>query len=231
MMKNVFREGLSNNALKIIALISMTLDHLCILIIPQVEWLRIIGRIAMPIFAYMIAEGCKYTKNKLKYFLMVFILGVICQVVYYVSDGSLLMGILIDFSISILLIYFIDYALNVKKWWAYTLAILSIIATALLVYILPEWTNGDLYFDYGLGAILLPVVIYIFNNKWLKLFATAIFLIPICAIDWQIQWFCYLALIPLALYNGKRGKYKLKYLFYLYYPIHLAVLYLIGIMI
>ena len=55
----------------------------------------------MPIFAFMIAEGCKYTKNKLKHFLMIFILGVICQVVYFINDQSLLMGILIVFSFSI----------------------------------------------------------------------------------------------------------------------------------
>ena len=82
-MKNFLQKGLSGNTLKIIALIAMTLDHLCLLVFPEMQWFRIIGRIAMPIFAYMIAEGCRYTKNKVKYFLMVFVLGVICQVVYF----------------------------------------------------------------------------------------------------------------------------------------------------
>ncbi len=231
MIKNFLQKGLSGNALKIIALVAMTVDHLALLVIPQAEWLRIIGRLAMPIFAYMIAEGCKYTKNKLKYFLMVFILGIICQVVYFINDGSLLMGILIDFSISILLIYCISYASKIKKWWGYLLVIVCLTAVFFTVYYLPELTNRDLSFDYGIGAILLPVAVYLFDKKWLKLLAMAICLLPVCAIDWQIQWFCYLALIPLALYNGKRGKYKLKYLFYIYYPLHLVVLYYIGIMI
>ena len=56
-MKKFIQKGLSGNTLKIIALVAMTLDHLCLLVIPQQQWLRIIGRIAMPIFAYMIAEG------------------------------------------------------------------------------------------------------------------------------------------------------------------------------
>lgn len=230
-MRNFLQKGLSGNTLKIIALVAMTLDHLALLVIPQAEWLRIVGRIAMPIFAYMIAEGCKYTKNKLKYFLMVFVLGVICQVVYFISDESLLMGILIDFSISILIIYCVAYATKVKKWWTYIIVIVSITLTVILVYLLPEITNDLVSFDYGIGAILLPVVVYLFNNSWFKLLATALILIPICAIEWQVQWFCYLALIPLALYNGKRGKYKLKYLFYIYYPLHLVVLYFLGMII
>ena len=230
-MKKFIQKGLSGNTLKIIALVAMTLDHLCLLVIPQQQWLRIIGRIAMPIFAYMIAEGCKYTKNKLKYFLMVFVLGVICQVVYFINDGSLLMGILIDFSLSILLIYAINFATKTRKPYAYVIAILTLLGIVFLVYFLPNLVNKSLSFDYGIGAILLPVVVYLFENKWVKLLATAIFLLPVCAIEWKVQWFCYLALIPLAMYNGKRGKYKLKYLFYVYYPLHLVVLYFIGMII
>ena len=231
MIKKFFKQGISGNTLKIIALIAMTLDHLCILIIPQVEWLRIIGRIAMPIFAFMIAEGCKYTKNKLKHFLMIFILGVICQVVYFINDQSLLMGILIVFSFSVVIIYSISYAFKSQKWWAYLLVVLAIGLTLFCYYGLPKLTTEHLEFDYGIGAVFLPVGIYLFNNKWLKLLATAICLIPISAISWSVQWFCYLALIPLALYNGKRGKYNIKYFFYLYYPLHLVVLYFISLFI
>lgn len=230
-MKNFLQKGLSGNTLKIIALIAMTLDHLCLLVFPEMQWLRIIGRIAMPIFAYMIAEGCRYTKNKLKYFLMVFVLGVICQVVYFINDKSLLMGILIDFSLSILLIYAISFATKTKRLFAYFIAFLTLLGIVFLVYFLPNLVNKSLSFDYGIGAILLPVVVYMFEKKWAKLLAMAIFLLPVCVVEWKVQWFCYLALIPLALYNGKRGKYKLKYLFYAYYPLHLVVLYFLGMII
>ena len=56
--------SLSGNQLKIIAAISMTVDHLGFILFPSLIILRIIGRIAFPIFAYMIAEGCRYTKNE-----------------------------------------------------------------------------------------------------------------------------------------------------------------------
>ena len=60
--------GLTNNQLKIIAMISMLIDHIGVAMFPNVMILRIIGRLAFPIFAYMIAEGCFYTKNKARYF-------------------------------------------------------------------------------------------------------------------------------------------------------------------
>ena len=222
---------LSGNALKIIALVTMTIDHMGMLLFPSVLLFRVIGRLAMPIFAYMIAEGCKYTRNKVKHFLLVFLLGVVCQVVYYFANHDLMMSILIDFSMSILVIYAIEYAKSCKNWKGWLLPVLSVILVGLCVYVLPLFIKG-LYFDYGFFGILAPVCVYMFDKKWLKLVALAIALLPVSACAFTpIQWFCYLALIPLALYNGKRGKYNIKYLFYLYYPLHLVVLYAISLLI
>lgn len=58
--------GISATALKIIGMIAMTIDHIGYFLFPQIEAFRIIGRIAYPIFAYMIAEGCRYTRNKVE---------------------------------------------------------------------------------------------------------------------------------------------------------------------
>ena len=96
--------GLSGNALKLIAAAAMVADHVGYLFFPTVAALRIIGRLAFPIFAYMIAEGCGYTRNKLKYFLHVFLLAVICQIVYFVAARDTHMNILVTFSLAILLI-------------------------------------------------------------------------------------------------------------------------------
>ena len=65
---NFLKKGLSGTAIKIIALLSMTIDHVGVIFYPDVMLFRIFGRIAMPIFAYMIAEGCVYTKHKAKRF-------------------------------------------------------------------------------------------------------------------------------------------------------------------
>ena len=70
---------LDGNQLKLIAAFAMLLDHMGVLLFPQVRLLRILGRLAYPVFAFMIAEGCRYTKNKLRYFLLVFGLGTGCH--------------------------------------------------------------------------------------------------------------------------------------------------------
>ena len=76
--------GLTNNQLKIIAMVSMLLDHVGLLFFPNVAIFRILGRIAFPIFAYMIAEGCRYTKNRAKYLGMIAAMAIVFQVVYFV---------------------------------------------------------------------------------------------------------------------------------------------------
>ena len=63
--------GLTNNQFKIIAMVSMLLDHMGLLFFPDEQIFRILGRIAFPIFAYMIAEGCRYTKTRAKYLGMI----------------------------------------------------------------------------------------------------------------------------------------------------------------
>ena len=72
----------SASTLKIIALLTMLIDHIGVLLFPDIAALRIIGRIAFPIFAYLIAEGCIYTKNKWKYFRNVFTTCIIYQIVF-----------------------------------------------------------------------------------------------------------------------------------------------------
>ena len=72
---------LSGNSIKILAAALMFIDHIGFMwgIVP----LSCVGRLSMPLFAFMIAEGCRYTKNKFLHFSMIFSLGVICQIVYF----------------------------------------------------------------------------------------------------------------------------------------------------
>ena len=100
---------LNGNTLKIIAAVSMVIDHIGFIFFPGIQIFRILGRLALPIFSFMIAEGCRYTKNKLKYFLTIFILDAICQIVYFLYGGDTDMCVLVTFSLSILLIYSLQY--------------------------------------------------------------------------------------------------------------------------
>ncbi len=222
--------GLNGNQLKILALIVMTIDHIGCYLYPEHGWMRIIGRLAFPIFAYMIAEGARYTKNRKKYLGMMFGLGVICQIVYFFAMASLFQCILITFSLSIVLIYALDYAIQRKNAEGWILFGLLFVAIFFLVHILPQLLpHTDYNVDYGIWGVLFPVFVYLGGkNKWVRLALCAIPL-AFLAVSYPKQEYALFALVPLALYNGTRGKWKLKYLFYIYYPLHLVVIYAVGL--
>jgi hypothetical protein len=221
--------GLTNNQLKIIAMVAMLIDHVGLYLFPEQLWMRVIGRLALPIFAYMIAEGCFYTRHRGKYLLHIAVLAVGCQLVYYFAMGSLYQGILVTFSLSVITIYAIDYFLKKKDWLSCLLALATVAAVGFVVLGLPTLLpNTDYAVDYKIGGVALPVLIYFAKGKWWKLAAAALGLLLMAITLLPIQWWAFLTLPLLALYNGKRGKYKLKYLFYVFYPVHLVALYFIG---
>ncbi len=190
----------------------MTIDHIGVQLFPDLIILRIIGRLAFPIFAYMIAEGAKYTKNRRKYILTISLTALFCQLVYFFAEKSLYQCILVTFSLSILLIYALEYK-----------NIIISLASVLGVFALCELVN----IDYGFLGILTPVFIYFANSKANKLIACSALLILLGIVMGGVQWYSLFAIPLLALYNEKRGKLNLKYLFYIYYPLHLGIIYLI----
>ena len=212
---------LSGNALKLLAALFMTIDHVGVLLLPHVIVLRILGRLALPIFAFMIAEGCRYTRNRLRYFGSVFALGVLCQIVYYLADRSLYFSILITFSLSIATIY----ALQDWKEQKTTRSALVFFGVVAGVYAL----NRVFVIDYGFWGCMLPVFAAAFqktawDRPWVNLGMLGLGLLVLAADLGQIQYYALPALPLLACYNGRRGRWKLKYFFYLFYPLHLVLL-------
>lgn len=212
---------LSGNALKILAAIFMTIDHIGVILFPQSAILRILGRLALPIFAFMIAEGCKYTRNRRKYFGMVFGLGAVCQVVYYLFDGSMYLSILITFSLSILTIYALQY-LKEKNT---TLSGVIFLCTVFAVWLL----NLIFTIDYGFWGCMLPVFAALphgtkYDSKNVSITLLGLGLLSLALSVGGIQIFSLLALPLLYCYSGKRGTWNLKYFFYIFYPVHLVVL-------
>ena len=103
------KKVLNNNALKIIAGISMLIDHVGLILFPNIIWLRVIGRIAFPIFAFCIAEGLHYTKNRKKYIILLLIFAMISQVPYYfIFKTFLFFNVLFTFLIAILCIILVE---------------------------------------------------------------------------------------------------------------------------
>lgn len=215
--------GLSGNMLKWIALVCMLIDHTGYILFPNVIWLRIIGRIAFPIFAYLMAEGCIYTRRPLRHFMEVFVLGVICQVVNQIAEpypSGIYLNILLTFSVSIALCNL----LRLIPFTALKAGVLVSVAIPLwlTIYVLEQF---GIVFDYGFWGIILPPVLVLMKKPWQKLLMEGILLCFLAQGSDSIQWWSLLALLPLALYNGTRGSKKLKYFFYLFYPLHLAALY------
>ncbi|MBQ8301352.1 MAG: hypothetical protein IJX57_05255 [Clostridia bacterium] len=220
---------LSNNQLKIIAIIAMTCDHIGKQILPDMAFLQIIGRIAFPIFAYMIAEGCFYTRNRKKHLLMLISVAIGCQLVYFVFMRSLYQCILVTFSLSVMLIYIVDNAMKKRTFKSFAVVFIAFAVVYLLTEILPNvLIYTDFAIDYGLVGVLLPVFVYTAEKKRDKLVVSALMLIGLAMIIGGIQWYSLLALPLLALYNGEKGKARIKNFFYIYYPLHLAVIYWIS---
>ena len=231
-MKTKLLPGLTGNQLKILALVAMTFDHVGLQLFPEYDIFRYIARLAFPIFAYMIAEGAKYTKNRLRYFGQMFGLGVICQLVYFFAMDSLYQCILITFSFSVILIYALDYAIKKKNVDAWILFAMIFIATVFLVEFLPSLLKGtDYCVDYGIWGVLTPVLVFAAPGKITKLAVMTVPLAFLSFVGVHYQWMAFFTLIPLALYNGKRGKWRMKNLFYIYYPLHLVVIYGIDLLI
>lgn len=218
------RFGLTGNQLKLIAMLTMTIDHIGAILLPQYRFLRIIGRLSMPIYAFMIAEGCHYTHDRKAYFLRLFGLALLCQVVYALVDRSLYQCILVTFSMSVGLICAVENARKKKTPGSIFAAAVLLAAIYFACEKLSLFIPG-FHVDYGIWGVLLPVIVY-FGGRDIVAFGLGVLLL--CLSLGRTQWWAMLTIALIALYNGQRGKYRLGWLFYLYYPAHLVGLYALS---
>lgn len=229
---------LSGNALKLIAAVSMVIDHIGMLFFPGVMWPRIIGRVSFPIFAFMIAEGCKYTRSRVRYFLTVFVLAVLCQSVYWFFAGSSYMSVLVTFSLAILMIYALQF---LRESWGQPCGWGKRLLSALLfpAIIGAVWyLNQILTISYGFWGCMAPLFAAAFQkrrgaapDRLDRLDKTpvhgamlSISLLLLVGQLGRVQMYGLLAVPLLLCYSGRRGKWNLKYFFYIFYPLHLVVL-------
>lgn len=230
---------LSSSTLKLMACAFMLVDHVGVRLFPAVLGMRLIGRLAFPIFAFFIGEGCRYTKNRLKHFLSVFVLGIICESVYIIYMGYWYGNILLTFSVSIVLIYIMQWSRQVNKPQAYIITAAAVLA----VYTLTNYVN----FDYGFTGIIAPMFAAWPGDRFaetagikpappkgiskLLIFAFGIMLTTIGNPLGMYQLFALLSVILLTLYSGRPGSRKLKYFFYIFYPVHLLLIELAAMLI
>ena len=244
--------------LQVIAIIAMTIDHLTWLLFPGYPTeilpiiLHIIGRLAFPIMAYFIAEGYHYTRNKNKYMLRILIFALISHVPYMMQSipfqnyGWLS---LIPFATgngitrflnqaSVLWAYFIGLVMlrvndstKFKQWQKVILVLLlcvaafpsdwSCVASLIILTIGSNRGNPKKQIIESMIYISMYAVIYFFTLD--KLYGL-------------LQFGVILSIPIIALYNGKKSNNEkvnkvMKWFFYIYYPLHLLILGLIGLFI
>ncbi len=230
---------LSGNALKIIAAVFMLIDHVGMMLFSQHIIFRILGRIAFPIFAFMVAEGARYTRNKAKYLLTMAGFALVYQLFYYFALNDLYMCIMVTFSLSLCVIFAMQYFKKClfDKECKIALKILSGVLFVLSVLFV-ALANRFLTIDYGFYGCMVPVFASLFDFRgtdapefvkktdclYVRLAAFTVGLIILAYHSVDLQYYSLFALLFLLLYSEKRGKAKMKYFFYLFYPLHLVAL-------
>ena len=229
--------------LKLIAIAAMLIDHLGARVFPEYEVMRIIGRLAFPLFAYCVAVGCVYTRNIGMYALRMGVLAVLVQPLYVTAMGHQAM-MAFDWAH-----YFYRLDLIVKHYYlvrpnilfSLFLGILLLwsirdkkyIATGLILALI-WYMQGSL--DYGLKGIILILLFYVFCDRPLTSFIwVAAFMVwwgvpalqtrfnPSLSMQVSLQFYALMAL-PLIYLPFKTGIRVPKLFFYAFYPALLALI-------
>jgi hypothetical protein len=233
-------KGLTSNAIKVIAIIAMTIDHIAVILFPRystdlpVLCMHIIGRLTAPIMMFFIAEGYFYTKNIKKYLFRLFVFAIISHFAYAIAFDKDFIPFREAFFDQTSIIWTLGIGLlaltiykteNIKNWQKMILIFIVVWAafpadwsTPAALAILCMGTNRDSFKKQMLCLVvciaIYSTIYFIFHNKIYGL----------------LQMFIILAIPILYQYNGQRGTWKgMKWFFYVYYPAHLIILGIIRI--
>lgn len=228
------KKCLSNFDLKVIALVTMTIDHIGVIFgTIFYDIMRAVGRISFPIFAFLLTEGFIHTKSFTKYFLRILALAFISELIYdyfffdtlYYPDAN---NIFFTLALGLITLYLFDKSKKLVAKFCDTRIESKLILSMMYVFIIVIMGTiaGYLNFDYGVLGILIISFFYLFKDHYLLLvlsigLATLLF-------DSPVQLFSLISLIFIYLYDKRLGK-KCKWFFYLYYPVHILVLGLISL--
>ena len=203
-------KGLSGSVLKVIALVSMTVDHIAYYLMVhgtlQYDLMRTVGRMAFPIFAFLLVEGYVHTRSVRKYALNLFVFALVSDIPWWLLNHDNTHNVFFTLLLGLVALMAVRKAKAVPWIQCFAVGILAIIATCL-------------HTDYEWHGVFLIVFFYLFRGQS-PLMAT--FTIPVMAEYGLLGYLMALAL--LTTYNGERGVIKgqyAKYLFYTYYPLHL----------
>jgi len=227
-----FKEkGISADTLKWIAMITMFIDHIGAVVleyIPQIEIpsvylayyvMRFIGRLAFPIYCFLLVEGYFYTKNPMRYLRDLMIFGAISEIPFEIcfltEVGNGFHNVYWTLALGLGVIMALDY--TKKNRYANNTWI------NLIIMIVGAFVAESLECDYGAIGVLLIYILYRTRDDRAK---QSVF----GAIAMLYEVTGPIAFILTFFYNGERKIKKYKYAFYAFYPAHLILLYLIRLL-
>lgn len=235
--------GISGSTLKLIAIVTMLTDHVGAALVLRLilknaaanGWvgviphdtlyvsymvMRFIGRIAFPIFCFLLVEGSEKTRSVRKYALRLGIFALISEIPFDLAFSSEVLEFSyqnVFFTLFIGLLTMMAWKTIMKQDWNRVLksllAVLSFVAGAVLAELL--------HTDYGAIGVACIMVLYLSRGHKVKQIIAG-------CIAFLWEGTAPLAFVPIGFYNGKRGL-KLKYIFYIFYPAHLLLIYLICV--
>lgn len=231
---------ISSAGLHILAMVFMLLDHLWATVVPGNEWMTCVGRLAFPIFAFLLVEGFFHTRNRKKYVQRLFISALISEIplnlmvsgrIFFPIHQNVIWTFLIGFG----LMAWNERAKEAPSWRR----LLRFAATFLVGMVVGTLTMVD-YYGYGVAMVL---VFYLFRgNSWYHRVGQFLGLYWVNAVLmgglvyefealgrlWVVhqQAFAVLALIPIWFYRGRKGHSSkvFQYFCYAFYPAHMLVL-------
>ena len=213
-------QRLDGTVLKLIACLSMFIDHLGAVCFSGMMGFRIIGRLAFPIYCFLLVEGAVHTRNMKKYILRMGIFALISEVPFDLAFYHRLVymghqNVFFTLGLGLLAIWFLEHPIEQLDIPDVLYKLLVIIAAGLIA----EFFNTDYGFT---GIAVICIFYYLRGQPQLKYSIAAILL----AAMGGVEVYAVLALIPILLYNGQRGRQTkvMQYGFYIFYPTHLLLI-------
>ena len=228
------------NTIKLLAIVAMTVDHIAFMFVAPDSFLyfvmRLIGRITAPIMTFMLAEGFRYTRSRTKYLLRLFVFALISQPFYFrmlfghapvnVLEYLTHWNVMFTLAVALLSLMLLEYKLPLTMRLIFIGLCISFAQFGDWSYMVPIWA----------------IIFYVFRDDWRKqamFFMLASLMMirvmvrsqPENALALSYQYGTLLAQIPIQRYQGDdsstRNKSACKWVYYMYYPLHIAALLLI----
>lgn len=225
------KNGLSQEGLKLIACLTMLTDHIGAVLLPRFLWLRSIGRLAFPIYCFLLAEGFHHTRSRKNYALRLFAFMLLSEIPF-------------------------DLVFWWRPWWGYQSVMVTLLLAFLMMWvmenapdpalkclaILPFYLAAELlHTDYGGNGVLMAALFHLTRTAPKKQLLQGVGLAAVCLliggymvtmgpVSFPLELLAVGALVPIRLYHGQKqtGAKALQWLFYLFYPAHLMGLWLVS---